>query len=321
MGKIHGGNVLEILDYGTITKPTAVIAIDDYLYVTLEAGSLLIYDISDPTSLTLDSTFSLMNGFGTRTIKDLTIDNTGNYLYAIDSTNNKIIPINITTRNSPSIGTENGTFVNQAKRIVSQGDYVYIAHNTNFTIHDISTRNAPSWTNPPGFTISGGTSGQIYDLDVQGDYLYLVYATNKFSVADVSDLTVVPPLIGTLDNSSYFGYPTGVCVKGDYCYVADNTNDQVTLVNVTSPASPSIIGAVSSFNGAVDVITYEERLYVSVQLDYGIAELSIRYPPGTYTLRTSYDSTAYGLCTRSVRYKNAVYSVSAPSNKIAITYL
>jgi hypothetical protein len=115
------------------------------------------------------------------------------------------------------------------------GDYLYISNGNALLVFDVS--------DPAHLTEVGSYTGEIGDVDVAGDYAYLVIRGSGLAVVDVSD-PANPDRVGAYDRVGMAG---GVAVTaGDppghiYAYVA--TGYDLQVLDVSDPANPLEAGS------------------------------------------------------------------------------
>lgn len=82
--------------------------------------------------------------------------------------------------------------------------------------------------------ISELPTGGINDLEIIGDYLYILFQ-NSISILDISNLNNIHE-IKVLE-----GNATDIFVKDNYAYVVTNFEDSVTIIDISNPTDPQII--------------------------------------------------------------------------------
>jgi Tfp pilus assembly protein PilV len=129
-------------------------------------------------------------------------------------------------------------------KVATLGSYVYLVENStssNFLVIDISNPSVPAVTS----TVS--TSATPTNVAVSGHYVYITSSTAA-SCLKIYDVTneYSPVLVKTLAATGSAGC-NGVFVNGNYAYVvrtlsATAGSNEFNVVNVTTPASASIVG-------------------------------------------------------------------------------
>lgn len=114
--------------------------------------------------------------------------------------------------------------------IAVNGDYVYVGHITDvFRVYSISDPNNP---------VQVGTANilnGISNIVIQGIYAYVIN-NSTFKIIDISDPTS-PTEVATLG----LGLATeSLAVKGNYAYVASSFQNNIQIIDISNPLSPSI---------------------------------------------------------------------------------
>lgn len=111
----------------------------------------------------------------------------------------------------------------------------------------------------------GQGDGLVWDVAVQGVHVYAArYSPRGMSVTNIAD-PVHPFVEGIADMADN---PSGVCVSGDYAYVA--AENGLHVVDVANPALPEAIAFVPD-TGAMHVAVWDHHAYVT---NYG-GELAV----------------------------------------------
>ncbi len=90
-------------------------------------------------------------------------------------------------------------------------------------------------------------------------------STAKIWQIDLDDPPVTEPyLVSSIadDASTYLNSPRSIKVQGDYAYVVSNTDDALTIIDVSDPTNPTIVGDLQ------DNTTLDGARYVEVVGDY-----------------------------------------------------
>ncbi len=145
----------------------------------------------------------------------------------------------------------------------------------------------------PTLVGSYDTSGSSVDVFVSGTYGYVADGTSGIQILDVSDPRA-PTLVKTYDIS---GTATTITGSADYLYVWDSANFRIRIIDVSNPASPAVVGTVTSIN-AYGIYPSGKFLYVATG-GSGISVIDISDPRAPRTTG-SYDTSGFA---------NAVYVV------------
>jgi hypothetical protein len=200
--------------------PTGIAVRSNIAY--LADSSLYIVDVTNPSTPSLISSLSGLNG------SDLTL--AGDYLYASANSGLRIIDVS-----NPSAPTSVGFFangLNSSKPAIS-GNYAFMG-GFDFQVVDISNPVSPTSVATVVLT------GSVTPPDIQGKYAYFGSNSATFNVYDVSDPRN-PRSVGSLGG---FSSIYKVKVMGRYAYVLDNLS--VRVVDISNPASPSLVSTVTT---------------------------------------------------------------------------
>jgi len=201
-----------------LKNPVAVFASGKYVYITDAAAILLIYNISNPLSIDYVSAVSSFDK-GT----DLYVS--GDYVYALQSSQNMLFSINISDINSPQIVTPAffHTHLDHPTSVYLSGHYLYVAGGDSFFAVDVYDVIDPA--NP--VLINSFTSGSLkpaHKIVVNDRFAYVlekntgvnVFELNyaEFPVVEsgsigVNDLQVYDDALFDNDISVYGGVTVG----------------------------------------------------------------------------------------------------------------
>ncbi|MBI4139326.1 hypothetical protein HY479_04255, partial [Candidatus Uhrbacteria bacterium] len=229
----------------TGTDPSSVMVQGRYAYVTNNADDTLdIYDVSDPSLQSRVARVSSVTNGGAP--NDLFV--AGRYAYVLGG-NGTLTTVDVSTTTAPIVksrlsGLSASALAAPARLagLFVSGKYAYItdAGGTTFSVVDISNAASSS-------LIATRTFGnKLQDVYVQGRYAYVVSwdqaGSNNFFVVDVSNPNS-PLMVGqenvdhgitTTDDG-----PIAVTVQGRYAYVANQFTDTFSIIDVSSPTTPS----------------------------------------------------------------------------------
>jgi hypothetical protein len=104
----------------------------------------------------------------------------------------------------------------------------------NLVIFDVSNPSNPQYL--------GGciALGDLYSLQVNGQYAYLVGAGVNFQIADISDLSNPEIVYSHEDFSTFYSY--GIQVSGSYAYLANSYFSTFEVYDISTPISAHRIG-------------------------------------------------------------------------------
>lgn len=178
----------------------------------------------------------------------------------------------------------------EGNAVVVDGDYAYVGSwYDRLNVFDISDPATP--------TLVGSITGDS-DLDListiikDGDYLYVTaHDADTLVIVDVSTPSSPTKTGVAYDTGSDISSPDGVVKVGDWCYVS---GFQVTPVNVSNPASPSIGTPIASgtINTCAGLAQSGDYLYVCLDgATDGIAVVDISTPGSPTHVTTLTDGT------------------------------
>lgn len=112
---------------------------------------------------------------------------------------------------------------------------------------DIAKPPNPSITSSYRASTVDGIDEDATSIFVAGKYAYLTLdGTNEqFAIVDVSDRSS-PKLVSSLASSDLGGNDAHVVVDGEYAYVASDSADALTIIDVSDPAAPVQVGTLST---------------------------------------------------------------------------
>ncbi len=247
--------------------------------ITAIGNGYTIFDVSVPGQLTLnyeemlpgfltdvaikdDYAFTGSNGFRVLDVSDKSkpqqvafvdisanaLDISGDILAYIPESMGSGCRLSIMDISDPENTYEMGHYSNMllTQDAIIQGDYVYIGGWWDgFTIIDISDPTSPSFVVKAHNWTDGAIPGEewcfVSDLDVQGNYLYLIdYKpfedddTKGLYIFDISD-PQNPEFVSRYKQQSQHGYR--IKVKDNYAYIGDGYGG-VEIVDVSNPQAP-----------------------------------------------------------------------------------
>ncbi|MBD3353032.1 MAG: hypothetical protein GF364_16245 [Candidatus Lokiarchaeota archaeon] len=102
------------------------------------------------------------------------------------------------------------------------------------------------------------TDRDVEDIDVEGNTAYFVSDANGVFIYNVTDVNN-PKRLGHYLNGTTFG----VDAVGNYLYVADGSNKQLEVVDVSDPTNPTLLGYEQFDYYAYDVFVLSNTAYVA----------------------------------------------------------
>jgi len=245
----------------------------NYAYVAGDAGGITIFDVSSPTSPVRIAGFN-PGGY----VKNLYLN--GKYLFAADETKGLVI-LDVSDPRTPSLVTVYDTF-NGISDVFVRGGYAFLATITKgFSILDISDPSTPQAVG----SLSAVSTREVF---VQGNYAYLVYSDYDdfgwMTILNISDLGN-PVTTSTF----YISPPYDIYVSGNYAYVSNSGGLQI--LDVSNPASPSLVGSCNTPGSAGDIHLNGNTIYIA-NGSTGLQAVDISIPSNPY-LAGSYDTSGY----------------------------
>ena len=248
---------LEVIDISTPSSPTLVQTFIDnafscplaisisgnYAYIADRCStSLIIVDISNPLSPTIESETTLGN-----TPNNVILS--GNYAYVLETTSggtlNNVEIIDISTPSSP---TQVHSFQSGSKPVdmVIEGNYAYIIdeNSNDLKVWDISSVTSPSLVDFQSF-------GQApYGISIVGSYAYVV-GNVGLKVVDISD----PTDISVAKTFTVGVQPYSISASDNYLYIIDYFSGELDIVDISTPTAPTITAeiAISTNSTAIDI--------------------------------------------------------------------
>jgi len=226
----------------------------DYLYTT-ENSSLKIYNVSDPSAVSLVSTTT---GIGTlNSIVGITID--GDYAYlTVQGVGLEIF--NISDPASPT---------NVA--IIPIGDYIekvtvadgraYVADSTTgVLVYDVSTPATPT------LITTYDTPKIAYEAAISGNYAYIA-DYDSMQVVDITSSSIVASIAMPGSNAN------AIAISGNYAFVS-NYLSGLQIVDISNLSALSIVGSYDTSGATMDVTVDGDYVYLA-DLDGGLKILDI----------------------------------------------
>lgn len=221
-------------------------------------GRLTILDISNPAHPTyLGETPQGV----TACSREIIYDN--NYVYAT-ANNGGMNVISVSNPTSPTVVAtlDHGS---GARKIVKQGNFVYVVYDSWLYIYNVTTPTAP--------TLAGSYGYYAHDVYVEGNYAYLA-GNSTLRIVNISN----PASVTLVAN---YNYPSGaittysITKSGNYVYVGGNEN--LGVFDVSTPASPSLVYKTTNTDVPENTVIVGSKLY-SCNYDNGLQIFDISNP-------------------------------------------
>lgn len=318
--------------------------------LTAIGSGYAVFDVSDPVQLTLnyeevlpgmltdvavkgDYAFTGSNGFRVFDISDKSnpqqvayvdlfaslVDISGDILAYIPESMGTGNRLSIMDISDPLNPYEKGHYSNLllTQNAIIQGDYVYIAGWWDgFSIIDISDPTNPSFVAKAHNWTNGAIAGEewcyVSDLDVQGNYVYLIdYKpfdeddTKGLYIFDISD-PQNPVFVSRYEQQSEHSWK--IKVQGNYAYLGDG-NGGVEIVDISNPQSPETVAYQELL---LDVlynldVSNEGFVYAAAYINGGVQAIDISdpenpeisgyyYPTSVFALNVTADENNIYVC-------------------------
>ncbi|MEK6837895.1 MAG: hypothetical protein AABX69_04545, partial [Nanoarchaeota archaeon] len=242
----------------------------DYAYVAAgRIGWLSVVDVSKPAGPVTKSSFryTQLGGF------TFSVFVSGSHAYATGTFTFIVVDANPGSLRKVYDSGLKRDFAGASSIYVS-GDYAYVTsdYDDGLLVVDVSTPSSPA----PVTSVQDGT--KLLDpssVFVKDSFAYITApGSNRFTVVDVSTPSD-PKLIvggtgGSVEDATLLGGTSSVYVSGDYAYVTSYAANSLAIVDVSTPASPKIVGSIqdaAKLSSASSVFVVGD--YAFVQSSYG----------------------------------------------------
>jgi hypothetical protein len=175
-----------------------------------------------------------------------------------------------------SVPQEEASVMDGATDVFVRDDYAYVAGSIEDSIEilDISDSSNPE----PLGTITDAT--QLNDpqaLFVNGDYAYVVGASSDFTIVDITN-NISPTVVSNIDNATYFSSSTSIYIAGKYAYITASASNRLTIVEISDPNNPFIVGSLAGLDGAWEVEVAGNYAYVTESVGDKLTVIDISDP-------------------------------------------
>ena len=228
----------------------------NYAYCASGTAGLRIVNITDPTNPALVSTLPIVaSGFDSVCVS-------GDYAYVAEDFYVRVVDVSDPVH--PAIIASTPTDGN-SRAIATFGMYVFVAGDAeSLDVKDVSDPHNPRAV--------GGLylTERIYDFQIDGHYAYLATWLKKLVVIDVSN-----PLEIFQVESWGEGDSDVVCVSGGYAYVVNNMSGDVSIVAISDPVPPALLGVYVTKSAIVwDVFVSGSYAYVATGIQLTIVNVT-----------------------------------------------
>jgi len=143
------------------------------------------------------------------------------------------------------------------------GNYAFTAalNSNTFSIIDVSDKSNIFIV---GSITDGTNLALAKNVFVVGDRAYVISEIDRFSIIDITDKSN-PTILSTLFETTDLDKPYDLYVSGKYAYVSCETNDSVTIIDLSDDNNPVIVGI---FKPGTGTLNAPKGLYVVDDLVY-----------------------------------------------------
>jgi hypothetical protein len=279
---------------------------DNYAYAAARTDGLLIFDISTPSSPALVGSL-VLSQWGRA--KKVVIS--GDYAYVLREKGlhgwgrKTLYIIDISNPQAPALVSDIQATYDDADDFYVRGNYAYTVaeYSGAMEIFDISN---PLQVNQVGIYYGPfpATANAIW---LRRSHAYIAYSSSIVEAVDISN-----PTAPTLTSSfTVAGGAEKLSVKGDYAYV---TGDRLSVLDVSSPSSPSLVGTYNydSFGTASQLYVLDNYVYLANSSGLKVLDVS---NPALPTLAADYNVPG----TQAVYARdNYVYAGGAKNGKLLV---
>jgi hypothetical protein len=212
-----------------------------YAYLADESTpKMYVYDVSNPTSPSLVSTFTTGGN-----VYNMTIG--GRYAYLTGPVGLQIVDISNPSKLSSvsTLGFGGDTFGSYLLN-----NYLYVATAAgNLKTVDVSNPASPS-------VIATSSQTGVTYVWAKGRYVYTFNNSTLLQIFDVSNPTATPTLVGSTavgtNGGGFTGFPYALYVQGRYAYTTSG-DGKIYVVDISTPSSPSVVGSFSAGTTPIDL--------------------------------------------------------------------
>lgn len=165
------------------------------------------------------------------------------------------------------------------------GDHVFIPGNVTSSLvsFDISTPTSPSVAQTLS-PLTGGSFNSVNANHIATDGVSNLYVSSTWQlrVIDATDPTSMSVTGTTASEATNLATSNGIFYDAGYCYVSVFGGDRLTVVDVSTPSSPAVVGTVTdgtNLNGARAVYKSGSYAYVSGTDGIGVVDVSTPASP------------------------------------------
>lgn len=193
--------------------------------------------------------------------REIIYDN--NYVYATAGNGGmKVISVSDPANPTVVATLDNGS---GARKIVKQGNFVYVVYDSWLYIYNVTTPTAP--------TVAGSYGFYADDVHVEGNYAYLA-GTSTLRIVNISN----PASVTLVSN---YDYPSGpiptysITKTGNHLFVGGN--ETLGVFDVSNPAAPTLVYKTINTDVPENIVIADNKLYSCIY-DIGLQIFDITTP-------------------------------------------
>jgi hypothetical protein len=241
-----------VKNYQTVGTAEGVVKVGENLFVADNGGGLQILDVSDPDNPTLKGAYDY-----SADILDVAVK--GNYAYVAGNKEGLLI-FNISTPSAPSLVSTHDPG-GRVEEVFISGSYAYVISSKDLfaptpgeTLYIIDISNPAS----PSLAGTYDPSSFIEDVYVSGNYAYVLLDPWTLEILNISDPSQITKA-GTYTTSES---NSGIWVSRNYAYVT-HPSAGVEVLNVSNPATPAHAGSIAVADSPWDIYVNGNYAYVT----------------------------------------------------------
>lgn len=258
--------------------------VGDYGLVTGDS-SLQVVDLADPARLRLASSVATTTptvqvaisgdyAYVTqRSILDRDLNRSAGGGLAVFDVSNPLAPVQVGYFATPN-GYDLGPVAVSGRYVYAVDFYYYTEGNSGplDTLYVIDVVNPAS----PVQVGSYVAPSRIVDMDVQGQYAYLITNDDELLVLNLVN-PVQPVVVGTLELTGYQYYAKALAVAGNFAYVGFDTlsgswRELLQVIDISNPADPALVSSLSGRDRIYALTVEGSRLYAAPIRVYDLSD-------------------------------------------------
>lgn len=195
----------------------------------------------------------------------------GKYAFVCSYANERLTVLDISTPATPAFLASLSIALIYDIKI--KGTYAFVAsYNAGTFVGSIVSIDISDPANPSvADTITHSTGGdddmgQPVSLYISGNYLYVASTSNNLLIFDISNPESLT-YVGYIYHATYTSSPGFVIVDGDYAYLSATGSDSLTIIDVSNPASPTILSNLPLSEHSIGLYKKGDYVYACCQGD------------------------------------------------------